>query len=262
MPLGRRLCRLPEHRAGEVPLGRRLCRLPDQRHRPRGIVRGMMQDTRTGRIFGFVFLVAVAGAVVLLIVGYGVPVGLGALVGLILGFVAGMLGVLWALRGAGRSVSFAGMEWSSDSPPPTETLMAEMKELTEVQQIDLGTIRAVHPALQTVEANGLAIQLVSLEEREAGMTLDLDVRVGVGARPPASMARVSVTDNLGTNYRSSAMGQGGSPSHMRFEVSVIPALAAAATRLDVSVERFVDPFQGGLADQAGPWAFSIPLEAR
>jgi hypothetical protein len=221
-----------------------------------------MQYTRTGRIFGFVFLIAVGGAVVLLLVGYGVPVGLGAVAGLILGFVAGMLGVLWALRGAGRSVSFAGMEWSSDSVPPTESLLAEMNELTEVQQIDLGGIQAVRPALQTVEAGGLTIQLVSVEEREAGMTLDLDVRVGVGARPPAHMAKVTVTDDLGTGYRASAMSQGGSPSHMRFGVSVIPALPPAATRLEVRVERFVDPFERRAADQAGPWTFSIDLGHR
>ena len=220
-----------------------------------------MQQTRTGRIFGFVFLLAVAGAVVLLIAGLGVPVGVGALVGLILGFVAGMLGVLWALRGPGRSVSFAGMDWSSDSTPPAESVLAEMNELTAVQQIDLGGIRAVRPALQTVEAGGLTVQLVALEEREAGMTLDLDVRVGVGARPPAHMARVAVTDDLGTAYRASAMSQGGSPSHMRFGVSVIPALPPTATRLDVRVEQFVDPFQGHTADQAGPWAFSIDLGA-
>ena len=220
-----------------------------------------MQQTRTGRIFGFVFLLAVAGAVVLLIAGLGVPVGVGALVGLILGFVAGMLGVLWALRGPGRSVSFASMAWSSDSTPPAESVLAEMNELTAVQQIDLGGIRAVRPALQTVEAGGLTVQLVALEDREAGMTLDLDVRVGVGARPPAHMARVAVTDDLGTAYRASAMSQGGSPSHMRFGVSVIPALPAAATRLDIRVERFVDPFQGHAAEQAGPWSFSIDLGA-
>ena len=225
------------------------------------MVLGTMQETRTGRIFGFVFLVAVAGAVVLLLVGYGVPVGLGAVAGLILGFVAGMLGVLWALRGAGRSVSFAGMGWSSDSTPPAESLMAEMSELTEVQQIDLGGIRAVRPVLQTVEVGGLTIQLVSVEEREAGMTLDLDVRVGVGARPPAHMAKVAVTDDLGTAYRASAMSQGGSPSHMRFGVSVIPALPPTATRLDVRVERFVDPFDRGATDETGPWAFTIPLDA-
>jgi hypothetical protein len=223
-----------------------------------GIVRGTMQETRTGRIFGFVFLLAVAGAVVLLIAGLGVPVGVGALVGLILGFVAGMLGFIWALRGGGSTN--ATTYWFSAKPSgPTEDQSAEMHELMEVQQIDLGAIRAVHPALRTVEANGLTVQLVSIEEREAGMTVDLDVRVGVGARPPAPMARVEVTDDLGTAYRASAMSQAGSPSRMRFGVSVIPALPPTATRLDLRIERFVDPFERRAADQAGPWAFSITL---
>jgi hypothetical protein len=224
-----------------------------------GIVRGTMQDTRTGRIFGFVFLLAVAGAVVLLIAGLGVPVGVGALVGLILGFVAGMLGFLWALRGAGRSVSVAGFGWAARTPPPTEDELAEIRDLTEVQQIDLGPIRVVRPALQTVEVGGLAVQLVEVEEREAGMTLGLDVRVGVGARPPGHMARVAVSDDLGTAYRASAVNQGGSAGHLRFEVAIIPALPPAATRLDLRVERFVAPFDRAAADQAGPWAFSVAI---
>ncbi len=218
-----------------------------------------MQQTRTGRIFGFVFLLAVAGAVVLLIAGLGVPVGVGALVGLILGFVAGMLGVLWAIRGGGSTN--ATTYWFSAKPSePTEDVLAEVRELTDVQQIDLGPIRAVRPALQIVEAGGLTVQLVALEEREAGMTLDLDVRVGVGARPPGHMARVEVTDDVGTAYRASAMNQGGSAGHLRFEVAVIPVHPPTATRLDIRVERFVDPFERAAADQAGPWALSIDLK--
>lgn len=218
-----------------------------------------MQDTRTGRIFGFVFLLAVAGAVVLLIAGLGVPVGIGALVGLILGFVAGMLGFLWALRGAGRTVNVAGVAWTTKTPQPAEDVLAEVRELTDVQQIDLGPIRAVRPALQTVEVGGLTLQVVALEEREAGLSLDLDVRVGVGARPPGHMARVAVTDDVGTAYRASAMNQGGSAGHLRYEVAIVPTHPANASRLDVRVERFVDPFDRATADQAGPWAFSIDL---
>jgi hypothetical protein len=218
-----------------------------------------MQDTRAGRIFGFVFLLAVAGAVVLLIAGLGVPVGVGALVGLILGFVAGMLSFLWALRGSGRSANVAGFGSSTKAPQASEDMLAEVRELTEVQQIDLGPIRAVRPALQTIEVGGLALQIVAVEEREAGMTLDLDVRVGVGARQPGHMARVAVSDDVGTAYRASAMNQGGSAGHLRFEVAIIPVHPPSATRLDIGVERFVDPFDRAAADQAGPWAFSIDL---
>jgi hypothetical protein len=49
---------------------------------------------------------------------------------------------------------------------------------------------------------------------------------------------------------------------MQFGVSVIPALPPNATRLEVQVERFVDPFDRHTAEQAGPWAFSIDLVAR
>ena len=220
-----------------------------------------MEQTRTGRIFGFVFLVAVAGAVVLLIAGLGVPVGVGALVGLILGFVAGMLGIIWALRGAGRSVNVAGFGLVTRSPQPSEDQLAEMRELSEVQEVDLGSIRAVRPALQTMVVDGLTVQIVALEEREAGMTLDLDIRVGVGARRPGYAAMVSASDDIGTSYRAAAMNQGGSASHLRYEVAIIPAHPANATRLDIRVDRFVDPFERQSADQVGPWAFSIDLKS-
>jgi hypothetical protein len=214
-----------------------------------------------GRLFGFVFLAVIVGAVALLIAGYGVPVGLGALAGLILGAVAGMLSVLWLMRGFGRSVNVAGMEWSSDSSGrPTAELMAEMQELSEVQGIDLGRIRSVRPVLQTVEAAGLSVQLVAIEEHEAGLSMTVDVRAGLGAYPPASMARVSLTDDVGTAYRASAQGQGGWPGRMRYQVTAIPPLPPTATRLDIAIDRFVDPFMGSRDRAVGPWAFSVPLD--
>ncbi len=206
---------------------------------------------------GILFLAIVAGAVVLLIAGHGIAVGLGAFAGLILGVVAGTLGSLWLWRGSGRSITFGGTQWSAEQP--TVELMAEMRELSELSAVDLGAIRSVTPVLATAEAAGLAVQLVTIEHHEAGLAMTLDVRTGPGAFPPASMARVSVTDDAATAYRASAQGQGGWPGQIRYLVAVIPAPPPAATRLDVRIERFLDPFPDGRRSAIGPWTFAVPL---
>lgn len=216
------------------------------------------------RLWGLVFLAVVGGTVALLIAGYGVPVGLGALGGLILGSVAGALGVMWLGRGFGRSVTFGSMEWSSDrvlsSDGPSAELMAELRELSEISGIDLGPIQTVKPVLVNAVAGGLSVQLVAIEQHEAGLAMTVEVRTGLGAFPPASLARVSVADDVATSYRASAQGQGGSAGLVRYLVSVIPASPRSATRLDIRIERFVDPFPGGGRASVGPWAFSVALD--
>lgn len=93
---------------------------------------------RRDRLLGLLFLALVALAIALLIAGYGVAVGAGALAGLVLGFLAGTLGVLWLGRGSGRSITLGSMEWSSESGQPTAALMAEMRELGEISSVDIG----------------------------------------------------------------------------------------------------------------------------
>jgi hypothetical protein len=201
-------------------------------------------------------------AIGLLIVGYGVPVGVGALAGLVLGFLAGTVGALWLGRGSGRSITFGGVEWSSESAQPTAALMAEMQELGEISSVDLGPIRSVLPVLARAEAGGLDIDLVTVEVHEAGLAMTLDVVSRPGTLPPASMARVLVSDDTGTTYRASAQGQGGLLSRMRYAVTAIPAPPPAATRLEITIERFYDPFSGGRQQESGPWTFSVALPPR
>jgi hypothetical protein len=232
-----------------------------------GIVRSTMQATGglRARLWGLVFLAVLGGTVALLIAGYGVAVGVGALGGLILGSVAGALGVMWLGRGSGRSVTFGNLAWSSEhalsSEGPSAELMAELRELSEISSVDLGAIQTVTPVLVTAEAGGLSVQLVTIEQREAGLAMTVEVRTGPGAFPPASMARVSVADDVATPYRASAQGQGGSAGVVRYVVSVIPASPRSATRLDIRIERFVDPFPGGGRATVGPWAFSVALNS-
>lgn len=217
---------------------------------------------RWDQLVGLVLLVVVFGAIALLIAGYGAAVGLGALAGLVLGFAAGTLGSMWLWRGSGRSVTIGGMAWSSDRPTAelmADEQMAEMRDLGEISGVDLGTIRSVIPVLVTTGAGGLSVQLVTIERHEAGLAITFGVHAQPGALPPASMARVALADDVGTVYRASAQGQGGSPGQMRYQVTAIPALPPAATRLDVRIERFLDPFPGGRRAAVGPWAFSVPL---
>lgn len=211
------------------------------------------------RLVALAFLALVVVAVGLLIAGYGVAVGVGALAGLMLGFLAGTVGLLWLGRGSGRSITFGGMEWSSESGRPTAELMAEMQELGEISSVDTGPIRTVLPVLATAEAEGLNVELVTVELHEAGTSMTLDVASRPGALPPASMARVSVNDDAGTVYRASAQGQGGFPGRMRYAVTAIPAPPHGATRLEITIERFFDPFPGGRQQASGPWRFSVAL---
>lgn len=214
------------------------------------------------RLLGLLFLALVALAIGLLIAGYGVAVGVGALAGMVLGFLAGTLGALWLGRGSGRSITFGGTEWSSESAQPTAALMTEMQELGEISSVDIGPIRSILPALARAEAGGLDVELVTVEVHEAGLAMTLDVASRPGTLPPASMARVSVSDDTGTAYRASAQGQGGLPSRMRYAVTAIPAPPPAATRLEITIERFLDPFPGGRQQASGPWRFSVALSSR
>jgi len=116
--------------------------------------------------------------------------------------------------------------------------------------------------LVRADAGGLKVELVTVEFHDAGLAMTLDVASRPGTLPPASMARVSVSDDTGTAYRASAQGQGGLPSRMRYAVMAIPAPPLAATRLEITIERFLDPFPGGRQQASGPWTFSVPLTVR
>jgi hypothetical protein len=214
----------------------------------------------SGRLLGAFFLIVIVAAIVLLIAGYGVPVGLGALIGLILGFVAGSVGSLWLARGPGRSVTFGGRSWASDSSNPGPDQIAEMHELAEIGGVSLGAIRSVTPVLSTATTAGLVVQLVTIEHHEGGLAMSLEVRPKPGTLPPGSFARIAVSDDVETRYRASAVAQGGSGGEIRYAVTAIPAPPAAATQLDVVIERFVDHFPGASREATvGPWSFSVSL---
>jgi hypothetical protein len=207
------------------------------------------------RAFGFVLLAVILATVVLLIAGYGVAVRLGALVGLILGTIAGVASSLWLVHGPGGS-------WLSSASQPSADAMAVMQELGEMAELDLGAVLAIQPVLETVAVAGLTVELLAIEHHVAGLALSLDVRPATGALPPPWFARVTVRDDVGTAYRASGQGSGGSPGSRRYDVRVLPAPPATAARLEISVDRFLDPMGGGRHTPAGPWAFSVPISSR
>ncbi len=214
------------------------------------------------RLPALVFLAIVIVAIVALLAGYGIPVGVGALAGLVLGAIAGVLGSLWLTRGAGRSINLAGVEWSSDlhSGDMSAEMLADMREMSEVFTIDLGPIRSILPVLASSEANGLAVQLVAIEHHEAGARITFDVRALPGALPPPSSPQVTVTDSVGTPYRASGQGQGGASDQTRYEVVVVPALVLSSGALTIRIDRFVDLFPGARREAVGPWLFTVGPE--
>jgi hypothetical protein len=218
---------------------------------------------RRGRLPALLFWAIVLVAIVALLAGYGIPVGVGALVGLALGALTGAIGVLWLARGPGRSIHLGGASWSSydTAGAPSADLVAEMRELTELFGVDLGPIHSILPVLSTVEADGLEVSLLAIEMHEAGASFGLDVRARPGALPPLQMVNVAVTDDVGTQYRALGQGQGGGPGRMRYEVTVIPAVPMLSRHLSVQIDGFIDPFQGARSTPAGPWAFSVTLPA-
>ena len=217
---------------------------------------------RWGQMIGFVMLAALAAAIALLIAGYGVAVGFGALAGVILGFTAGLLSTMWLFRGTGRSVHWAGLSWASDTRPldPNGEQMAEMHEQAATFGVDLGAIRSVTSILQTVEASGLVVELVAMERYEAGVLVTYDIRMRPGMTYPPSMAKVSASDNLGTPYRTAAQSVTGRQGSVRHEVVVLPAPPPDAVRLDLRIEAFRDHFPTASRPVVGPWTFAIPLE--
>jgi hypothetical protein len=218
-----------------------------------------MADGR-GRLPALLFWAIVLVAIAALLAGYGIPVGVGALVGLALGAIAGTMGVLWLVRGPGRSIHLGGYSWSSlDATGPQRVDPGEMRELTEVLGVDLGPIQSILPVLSTVEADGLEVQLLAIEMHEAGASISFDVRARPGGLPPLPMVQVSVTDDVGTQYRALGQGQGGGPGRMRYEATVIPAVPKVSRHLSVQIDGFIDPFAGVRKTEAGPWAFEVTL---
>jgi hypothetical protein len=217
-----------------------------------------------GQLLTLGFLVVVAVAIVLLIAGYGLPVGLGALVGLILGLGASALTWSQFMRASRQSVSGS---WAWFTPGqqirPDGSLSADferfLRSQAEIGMADRGRVVNVVPVMQAVETADARVEIVSLERREAGFVLALEVLVPNRSAPSLPFARVMVDDDIGTEYGAASDQMGSTPNVVRYSILGVPAIPDAATRLSVTIEAFIDPFPSSGPGLIGPWHFEVPL---
>ena len=219
-----------------------------------------MRESVLNRVPGLILSLLVVAVIAALLEGYGIPVGVGALAGFVLGGIAGLLSALWVARGAGRSVTVGSMSWSGSGNrgEPAERDLEELRSMSELSEIDLGRVVVVQPVIATQAAAGLTVGLVTAVVHEAGLRLDVEVRPQPGISEPGHLARITVRDGLGTRYRAAGQGTGGfRPA--RYDVRIIPRPPETVASLTVQIESFVDPFPAGSRRAEGPWTFRVPL---
>jgi hypothetical protein len=203
-------------------------------------------------------LVLVAAA--LLIAGYGVAVGMGVIVGLLLG--AAIILVFLGL--SSRSHVSAGFSWVSHGGPANqpdhELIQRYGRDSMRVAGVDAGALRRVIAVGGSVEAGGARVELIALEVREDGGIATLVAHT----RPPVGyighFIEVAVSDDAGTAYVASGQGSGGSgPTASRHEIRFAPAPPDGARILTLRVVSFADPFPGRAVQLDGPWEFRVEL---
>lgn len=216
--------------------------------------------TTGSRLPALVLLVLVVTAAALLVAGWGVPVGVGVFIGLVLGFVAILAAMAIAQR-SGASVSFASMHAASNQAEPGNALLEKHgRDSMRVVGIDAGDLRRVIAVGAAVEAGGVRLELIAVELRTDGglATLVAQTRPPVG--PPGHFAEVRISDDANTAYVAAGQGMGGpTPTTTRHEVRFAPAPPGTATVLSITIDRFVDPFPSGVIAIEGPWKFEISL---
>jgi hypothetical protein len=208
---------------------------------------------------GWILLGFVAVTGVLLVAGFGVPVGVGLLAGLVLGGVVGLFFGIWVgVRGRDRSFSFGNFTSLTESPD--FEVPEAFRDQERVQGVDNSPLTRVIAGGVAAQGGGVHLELIALEIRSAGGIL----LMAATTEPPigflGSLARVAVEDDLGTNYVAASMGSGGSADRMRFEVRFAPAPPVAAAVLRLRVDDFFDPFPvRSLAPVTGPWLLAMDL---
>ena len=216
--------------------------------------------TSGSRLPALVLLLLVVAAAALLVAGWGVPVGVGVFIGLVLGFVAILAAMAIAQR-SGGSVSFSSLRAASNYAEPDHALLEKHgRDSMRVMGIDAGDLRRVIAVGAAVEAGGVRLELIAVELRTDGglATLVAQTRPPIG--PPGHFADVRVSDDVNTAYVAAGQGMGGpTPTTTRHEVRFAPAPPAATAVLSITIDRFIDPFPSGALPIEGPWKFEIGL---
>jgi hypothetical protein len=218
--------------------------------------------TTGSRLPALVLLVLVVAAAALLVAGWGVAVGAGVFIGLVLGFVA-ILGAMAIAQRSGGSVSFSSFRAASNQAEPGNALLEKHgRDSMRVIGIDAGELRRVIAVGAAVEAAGVRLELIAVELRTDGglVTLVAQTRPPIG--PVGHFAEVRVSDDASTAYVAAGQGMGGpTPTTTRHEVRFAPAPREAAAVLSITIDRFIDPFPGGAIPIEGPWTFEVSLGA-
>ena len=216
--------------------------------------------TTGSRLPALVLLVLVVVAAALLVAGWGIAVGIGVFVGLVLGFTA-ILVVMAIAQRSGGSASFAWMKAGPNQTEPDHALLERHgRDSMRVAAIDAGELRRVIAVGASVETGGVRLELIAVELRTDGglATLVAHTRPPVG--PVGHIVEVRVSDDAETAYVAAGQGMGGSgPTATRHEVRFAPAPPDRAEVLTISVDRFVEPFPSGAIPVEGPWTFEVRL---
>jgi hypothetical protein len=216
-------------------------------------------QTAGGRVFGVVFLVIAVVAIVALLAGYGVPVGVGAVAGFLLGGLGALAAMAWLAGGQGRTITLGrGPRWDRSAGSTQERDLAELRELSELAQVDLGPPLRVIPVLAVDVQAGLAVQLVTAVIHEGGVRLDVEVRPSPGTLMAGHFVRATVSDDAGSTYRAAGQSTGASVPP-RYDVRAVPRPPHAAASLTLRIESFADLFPGSNRVVAGPWTFTVRL---
>jgi len=154
-----------------------------------------------------------------------------------------------------------GEMWHGDPMSPEE---AELIELAEYFiNVHLSPLVRVVAIGQQVEADGIRVELIALEVREAGAVLYWRAFPTEDRMP--GLAVIEVSDDLGGEYRVFLGGGGGGERAWNGETNVVPAPTTGASILQVTVTGFdsfpPSGFPGATQGRSneGPWVFEIPL---
>lgn len=216
--------------------------------------------TVASRVPAFLLLGLVVVAAALLTAGYGVPVGIGVIVGLLLG-VAAILAFLGlsSRSGGGSSVTWLSRGGPANQPDH-ELIERHGRDSMRVAGVDAGALQRVIAVGSSVDAAGARVELIAVEIREDGGIATLVAHT----RPPVgyvgSFVEATVSDDAGTTYVASGQGSGGSsPGASRHEIRFAPGPPEGAHALILDVASFVDPFPGRAVELDGPWEFRVEL---
>lgn len=211
------------------------------------------------RVPAFVLLGLALVATALLIAGYGVPVGIGVITGLLLGAAVILAFLGLSSRSRGGAVTWLSRDESANQPDHG-LIERHSRNSMRVAGVDAGALRRVIAVCSSMEAGGARVELVALEIREDGAIATIVAHT----RPPVGyvghFVEVAVSDDAGTAYVVSGQGAGGSsPGTSRHEIRFAPAPPESARMLTLRIEAFVDPFPGRAVQLRGPWEFRVAL---